>query len=88
MLNIFHYMFERAQGCNSVMLIKLVKNSGKSVRKIAEEIGVSPALLWRLQLNKYHFIVKECQRLKICDHFNVDEDVLFPFVGANRGKVS
>lgn len=87
MLNILNSM-TRTTGCNSALLGKLIKSTGKSVRKIACEVEVSPTLLWRLNLDKYSFVVKEGYRKRICDYFEVSEDDLFPFVSANKEKAS
>lgn len=93
MLNMLTRM-ERATGCDNALLGRLIKNSGKSVRKIAGEIlettdvKVSATLLWRLNGKTYDFVVKESKRIAICEYFRAQQDELFPFVGANEEKAS
>jgi transcriptional regulator with XRE-family HTH domain len=77
---------KRQVGCNVKLLKKLVVNSGKSIAKLAEEIGVSESLLRRLVQDKYNFVVKEESRIKICIYFHVSEGALFPVVGATKER--
>lgn len=68
----------RRKGCNVQLLTELVKSSGQPVVKIAELAGVSEALLGRLLRKQYNYIVKEENRVKLCDFFQVAESELFP----------
>ncbi len=60
-----------------------------SVARQAEQIDdVSESLLVRHRVGKYQYVVKEGRRKGICEFYGVDEDQLFPFVGANEEKAS
>ncbi|WP_374029787.1 helix-turn-helix domain-containing protein [Bdellovibrio bacteriovorus] len=76
-------MSVRQQGCRQQLLKKLVETSGKSVKDLAEEIGISHGLLKRLLSGNYEFVVKEEYRSAICSYFEISDDELFPFVAAN-----
>lgn len=78
----------RQQGCDQQLLKKLVEHTGKSVKDIASEIGLSNGLLKRLLSGNYEFVVKEAHIKTICDYFEVPDEDLFPFVGAKKKSAS
>lgn len=82
-------------GYFSVMLrtvnVSRFKNAVKShggYTKAAEDLDVSRTLLVLIGTGKYPRQVKETTRAKICSGFEINEDELFPFVGANEEKAS
>lgn len=75
---------------NAQLLARLIKKTAPhSLRGAAQASGVCVSLLKMLKAGKYPSEVKETTRAKICQHFKVSEDKLFPRVqDAEKAKAS